>query len=125
MEGQVAIVTGGAQGLGESVARRLAMNGCSVVIFDANVEKAHSVARSLRAESAGGRFEAHHVDVSDEASVLAGFEALRSQFDRLDVVVNCAGILGPTGIPTEEVDVADFDKVWAGIYACNQDVTFT
>ena len=55
------------------------------------------------------------MDVSNEASVLAGFEALRSQFDRLDIMVNCAGILGPTGIPTEVVDVANFDKVWAGI----------
>lgn len=118
---QVAIVTGGAQGLGESVARILARNGCSVMIFDTNVEKARAVAQALQVESqsgqgGGGQFEACYVDVSDEASVLAGFEVFRSKFNRLDIMVNCAGILGPNGL-TEEIEVADFDRVWAGTAA--------
>lgn len=116
---QVAIITGGAQGLGESVARILARNGCSVMIFDANVEKARVVAQALQVESGqseGGRFEACCVDVSDEASVLAGFEVFRTKFNRLDIMVNCAGILGPNGL-TEEIEVADFDRVWAGMVA--------
>ena len=126
---QVAIVTGGAQGLGESVARILARNGCSVMIFDTNVEKARAVAQALQVESGesgGGQFEACYVDVSDEASVLAGFEVFRSKFNRLDIMVNCAGILGPNGL-TEEIEVADFDRVWAGAAAgmlpCAQSLT--
>ena len=113
---QVAIVTGGAQGLGESASRMLARNGCSVMIFDTNEEKARAVAQSLQTEFAGKvRFEACVVDVSDEASVQAGFQTFRSKFDRLDIMVNCAGILGPSGVNTEAIEVADFDKVYAGI----------
>ena len=49
-------------------------------------------------------------------SVVAGFQTFRGAFNRLDIMVNCAGILGPTHIKTEDVEVVDFDKVYAGIY---------
>lgn len=52
------------------------------------------------------------MDVSDEVSVKFGFQRFSSQFDRLDIMANCAGILGPSGITTENMDIADFDKVY-------------
>ena len=118
-ESQVAIVTGAAQGLGESIARMLAKNGCSVMLFDTKEEKARAVVHSLRelendSANSKAQFEVCAVDVSDEAAVQAGFQTFRSKFDRLDIMVNCAGILGPSHVKTEEVDVADFDRVYAG-----------
>ena len=54
------------------------------------------------------------VDVSDEGSVASAFEKFRSNFSRLDIMVNCAGIVGPNATKTEDVSTADFDKVYAG-----------
>ena len=53
------------------------------------------------------------MDVSKEESVRSAFEDFRKRFDRLDVMVNCAGIIGPNGIKSDEVSVEDFDRVYA------------
>ena len=110
--GQVAIVTGGAQGLGEGIVKMLVENGCSVMIFDVNLEKATAFADSLRKK--GHAVECCRVDVSDEQSVCEGFAALRAKFDHLDIMVNCAGIVGPNAIKTAEVKAADFNRVYQG-----------
>ncbi len=77
------VVTGGASGLGEAVARGFAGAGAQVTIFDMNAEAGARVAAAI-----GGRFCA--VDVSDARSVAAGFDGLGAA--PLRVVVNCAGI---------------------------------
>jgi len=118
--GQVAIVTGGAQGLGEGIVKMLVENGCSVMIFDMNLEKATALADSLRTK--GYTVECCRVDVSDEQSVLEGFAALRAKFDRLDIMVNCAGIVGPNAIKTAEVKAEDFDRVYKGTEYCYQEL---
>lgn len=84
-EGQSAIVTGGASGLGEASAKALAANGLKVVIFDQNAEKGEAVAASL-----GGIF--CKVDVSEPESVAAGIEAATNATGAPRVLVNCAGI---------------------------------
>ena len=107
---QVAIVTGGGQGLGEGIAKMLSDNGAAmVVIFDINVEKGQAVATSLRK----GLF--CKVDVSDEDSVKAGFKKVMETCGRLDIMVNSAGIFGPHGVKTEDVETASFDRVYKGI----------
>lgn len=106
---QVAIVTGGGQGLGEGIARMLSANGAAfVVIFDYDEEKGQSVAKSLH----NGLF--CKVDVSNEESVKVGFQKVRETCGRLDIMVNSAGIVGPNGIKTEDVETASFDKVYEG-----------
>ena len=80
-----AIVTGGASGLGEATARNLASHGMKVAIFDLNDDRGNSVASEI-----GGTY--HKVDVSDVASVSAGFEAARAAQGSERVLVNCAGI---------------------------------
>lgn len=110
---QVAIVTGGAQGLGLGISRMLAENGAKVVIFDMNSTKGEEVAASIQREGYYASF--HKVDISDEASVAAGFESVSKEHGgRLDIAVNCAGIVGPHGVTTEQVDVNDFDLVYRG-----------
>ncbi|WP_298918300.1 SDR family NAD(P)-dependent oxidoreductase [uncultured Algimonas sp.] len=86
-----AIVTGGASGLGEGTARMLAKAGVRVGIFDMNEARGQSVAEEI-----GGVFA--KVDVADEPSVDAGFEALRAEVGQERILVNCAGIGG--GIKT-------------------------
>lgn len=80
-----AIVTGGASGLGEGTARRLAAEGAKVAIFDMNTERGEMVASEI-----GGVF--CHVNVADEDSVNAGIEKARATHGQERVLVNCAGI---------------------------------
>ena len=86
----------------------LSDNGATmVVIFDINEEKGQAVATSLRK----GLF--CKVDVSDEDSVKAGFKKVMETCGRLDIMVNCAGILGPHGVKTEDVETGSM-KVYSG-----------
>ncbi|WP_439575133.1 SDR family NAD(P)-dependent oxidoreductase [Phreatobacter sp.] len=82
-----AIVTGGASGLGEATARRLASHGARVAIFDLNVERGEKVAAEI-----GGVM--CQVNVADEASVDAGLAKARGVHGIERILVNCAGI-GP------------------------------
>jgi len=86
-ENTTIVVSGGASGLGEAVARGLAAAGAKVGIFDLNEERGQAVASEL-----GGAFA--KVDVSDPASVAEGFKTLRAAHGQERVMVNCAGI-GP------------------------------
>jgi len=79
-----AVITGGASGLGEATARALAAKGVKVAIFDMNAEKGEAVARDI-----GGIFCA--VNVTDEASVDAGFAKARAAHGQERILVNCAG----------------------------------
>ena len=80
-----AVVTGAASGLGAATARALAARGVKVAVFDMNAEAGEAVAREV-----GGVFA--RVDVTDEASVAAGFDAARAAHGQERVLVACAGI---------------------------------
>jgi NAD(P)-dependent dehydrogenase (short-subunit alcohol dehydrogenase family) len=79
-----AIVTGGASGLGEAVARKLASEGASVAIFDLNEEQGQAIAAEI-----GGHF--CMVDVTNDASVDAGLAKARAAIGQERIFVNCAG----------------------------------
>ncbi|WP_299324486.1 SDR family oxidoreductase [Parasphingopyxis sp.] len=81
--GLAAVVTGGASGLGNASARALADVGFKVAIFDINAE-----AGQAKADAIGATF--HHVDITDEQSVLDGFEAARAAHGQERVTVHCA-----------------------------------
>lgn len=108
--GQTAIVTGGADGIGKVVATRLASEGAQVTIFDISVTNAEATVGEL-AES-GLRADCEIVDIADEEAVAAAIEAVvaRSANGRLDVVVNCAAIVGPTSTPITKVSVEEFER---------------
>lgn len=79
-----AVITGGASGLGEATARRLAAQGVKVALFDLNVERGEALAQEL-----GGVF--CRVDVTSEADVDAGFAKSRAAVGQERILINCAG----------------------------------
>lgn len=107
-EKKVAFVTGGAQGIGEAIVKRLAKDGFSVGVADLNLEKAKDVAEAVKAE--GGQALAVQVDVSDREDVLRAVAEVSDHFGEFNVIVNNAG-LGPT-TPIETITPEQFDKVY-------------
>jgi len=109
---QVAIVTGGADGIGKVVVERLAREGAKVTIFDVGAEKSEATCGEFA--EAGLRVDFEIVNIADDAGVKAAIDAVcERNGGRLDILVNCAGIVGPTATTITDVDVADFDQVSA------------
>ncbi|HLB12684.1 MAG TPA: 3-oxoacyl-ACP reductase family protein [Dehalococcoidia bacterium] len=122
LEGKVAIVTGGGQGIGRSYALRLASEGSAVVVADIESEAAKRVAAEI--ERRGGKALALHTDVAGEESTLEMARATVQRFGRIDVLVNNAALFIPLlpnkpfmAIPTQE-----WDQVMAvnlrGLFLC-------
>jgi 3-oxoacyl-[acyl-carrier protein] reductase len=88
--GRVALVTGGAMGIGAAIARRMADDGFTVVVADLNVEAAEATAREVCEH--GLEAVAMELDVGSAASIEALVERIGARFDRCDVLVNNAGI---------------------------------
>ncbi|MDB5742485.1 MAG: family NAD(P)-dependent oxidoreductase [Polaromonas sp.] len=113
LAGQVAVVTGGARGIGLGIAQRLAAEGCMVVVWDIN-------AQTLVDSGFSAAFSAQ-VDVANSASVNAGVVATLEAVGRIDILVNNAGINGPV-MPVWEYADEDWAKVLAvdltGIFYC-------
>jgi sorbitol-6-phosphate 2-dehydrogenase len=103
LQNKVAIITGAGQGLGEAIARRLAAEGCKVVVADMHGENAEKVATSLPDALAVT------VDVTKEDQVAAMVAATVEKYGRLDIMVPNAGILIAEGI--EAADVNKWRKV--------------
>jgi NAD(P)-dependent dehydrogenase (short-subunit alcohol dehydrogenase family) len=103
----VAIITGGADGIGWATAQRLAQDHANTVIFDLNV-----AAAGARAAELGDGHMGLACDVASEASVAQAVDAVLKRFGRVDVLINNAGI-GDQSAPTLEQDVAAFDRVIA------------
>lgn len=110
LQGKVAIVTGGAGGIGSGVARRLGSDGCTVVIaYCRSADVAEALADEIAAS--GGRAAALRCDVTRADDVAALFEETRRRFDRIDLVVNNAGTIIPGAIAdtSDEKYAAVFD----------------
>ena len=100
---QVAVITGGAQGIGYAVAKRMIENGAKVVIWDFDTDLAQASASELGAT-------ALHCDVSDWDSVQAAAQQAENQFGRIDVLVNSAGVAGANAV-VEEYPIEEWNKI--------------
>lgn len=107
LDGQCALVTGGAGGIGRGIARALAEAGARVIVADCDEAAAHAVAGELRGR--GLLAEARVVDLRDEAQVATLFDELATDGCEADILVNCAGIYPKIGF--FDVDAAQWDAV--------------
>ena len=108
LRGRVALVTGGASGIGAATVRRFVREGARVVIVDLQDELGEALAEEL-----GAATVYQHADVSREADVQAAVDRAVDEFGRLDVCFNNAGIGGVTG-SIVETSAAEFDAT-AGV----------
>ena len=86
IEGKIAVITGGASGLGRATAEMVIAQGGMVAVLDLNEELAQATATEL------GEARAYQVNVTDDASVAKAIEAVKSDFGAIHINVNCAGI---------------------------------
>jgi len=118
--GKIALVTGGAQGIGAGIAQELAAEGASIVVADLNMEGAKAHAEELNRTFGPNRAVAVRVDVSDEQSVKAMVNAAVLAFGGLDILVSNAGVLIAGSL--EEMTHKHFDLVtkvnYTGYFLC-------
>lgn len=121
LKGKVAIITGGALGIGYATALRMAEEGASVAILDMLDEQGQTLAAQLDKRGLNGGF--WHCDVSKEAEVARVIDDVVKRFGRLDVLVNNAGVSGVSK-PTHEITEAEWDWVQAvnvkGVFFCTK-----
>lgn len=113
LDGKLCVITGGAQGIGDGVAKRFAREGAKVVVTDVNLDGAQSVAEEI-----GG--EAFPLDVSSESD-WAEFE---QAYPEIDVLVNNAGITGFEDEPQPHDPENTSLDAWRAVHAVNLDGTF-
>lgn len=109
LSGKVAIVTGGASGIGRGIAARFAAEGAAVVIADVRDELGESLAEELN--TAGGRTVYRHTDVGEQAEVAGLVQAAVAEFGGLHIMVNNAGISSPLRKGLFHEDLEEFDRV--------------
>lgn len=107
--GQRALIVGAGDGIGRHTALLLAGRGARVACLDLDGSRAHTTADEADALTSGA--VALTADVADAAGVTAAIARCLSAFDKLDILVNCAGITGETNRPSHEIEVQDFDRV--------------
>lgn len=122
LTGKVALVTGGARGIGAAIAKRLAADGAAVVItYSASPEKAQEVVRSI--EATGGKALAVKADAAQPDAVRAAVRKTAEAFGGLDILVNNAGIVAIA--PIDQFPVDDFEKLIAvnikGMFVATQE----
>ena len=96
LEGRHAVVTGGAQGIGYAVARRLLGSGAALALWDRDPDRLAEGAAALAEGAAAARVRALEVDVTDADAVSEATRRTLDAFGRIDILVNNAGIAGPS-----------------------------
>lgn len=121
IEGKVAVVTGGASGIGQAICRVLAGEGANVALLDLSDERAAETVEEI--QQSGGSARWWHCDVTDEAEVESVFAEVARSFGGIDVLVNTAAIAGTPRLAHEATE-EEFDRVFAvnvkGTWLCTK-----
>jgi NAD(P)-dependent dehydrogenase (short-subunit alcohol dehydrogenase family) len=110
LAGRVALITGGASGIGAAAARVMAREGAAIAVADFDAQRAGDLAARLR--EGGARAVAIAVDVAQPAQVEAMVQRTLAELGRLDALVNSAGI-SPPMLPTHDYPLAEWDRCLA------------
>jgi NAD(P)-dependent dehydrogenase (short-subunit alcohol dehydrogenase family) len=116
LDGEVAVITGGGNGIGRATAAALVEAGAAVALFDRDEKAVKETEAALRAT--GAEVEAYVLDITDEIAVENSFECVNRRWGRLDILVNNAGI--SIRHPTLELSLAD----WSNVVAVNMTGAF-
>jgi NAD(P)-dependent dehydrogenase (short-subunit alcohol dehydrogenase family) len=120
LDGKIAVVTGGARGIGRAAVAALAAAGATVAILDRDAKMAETTAQALAGD--GASITVHAADVGDEAALERAFATIAQHSGGVDILVNSAGI----GLRYEAIDhpLADWNKVVAvnltGVFLCSR-----
>lgn len=107
---QVALITGAAEGLGKATANRLGMEGASLALFDCNKDLLQKTCEEFEAK--GFKVKKYTVDVSAEEQVMEAIEQVEKDFEKIDILIHCAGIVGPTSTKITSYTSQDFDHIY-------------
>jgi NAD(P)-dependent dehydrogenase (short-subunit alcohol dehydrogenase family) len=123
LENKVVVVTGGSLGIGAACCKRMAEEGARIAITDILDKEGRELSDEINAN--GGNSGFWLMDVSDEKSVKEVFSQIRSEFGKIDVLVNNAGISG-VNKPTDQIELKDWQKVMninvTGVFLCTKHV---
>lgn len=122
MQDKIAIVTGANSGIGYETTRALAQHGATVVMACRNMEKAERAAEQIRALNPRGNVVVMQLDLADLASVHSFTESFKAQYDRLDLLINNAGIMVPPLGRTEQGFETQFGVNHLGHFALTADL---
>jgi NAD(P)-dependent dehydrogenase (short-subunit alcohol dehydrogenase family) len=111
LEGRVAIVTGGAKGMGAAICRKFASEGCTLVVNDLDIETAQKVADEITEQ--GGKAIANKVDQTVQEAVNASVEDAVTRFGKVDILINNAGGVAGTNSrgALGTFDMDEFDRI--------------
>lgn len=108
-DGQVAVITGPAKGMGAAISLAFAKEGANLALFGRDTAAIEPVAEAARA--AGAKAEIYRCDVTDAAAVESAVAAVLEAFGRIDILVNIAGGTGPIGKTGVETTPGEFDEI--------------
>jgi len=109
-ENQVAIISGGADGLGKGIAQRIASEGGQIALLDINKTLLEQTVSEFK--NKGFIAEGYVVDISSESSVQNTIQQVEDKFGKIDIMVNSAGIVGPTNTKITDYPVEEYDKIY-------------
>ena len=122
MQGKIALITGGGQGIGKGTAFLLAREGAAVVLADINIQEAEQTAEEIRHQ--GGRALAYQANLANIAEIQPLVDRVVAEFGRIDILVNSAGIVQSKGFL--DITEAEWDRVLdinlKGLFFCIQTV---
>ncbi len=118
LSGRVALITGGGSGIGRAIAELFAKQGAAVFILELNKNSAEEAVNAIN--TAGGKAQAVACNVAEQKEVADVFSSLLKEKNKIDILVNCAGIAHIGNL--ENTSEADFDQVFnvnvKGVYNC-------
>lgn len=109
-QGKVAVVTGGADGIGKGVACRLGKEGAILALFDINKDLLESTLEEFKV--LGIQAKGFVVDVSSESQVSSAVSEVEREWNKIDILIHAAGIVGLTSTKITQFPTSDFDKIY-------------